>query len=169
AVEAATPPLIDAAVRLLRLLDAPDDVPALAPLIEREILYRLLRGPHADMLRQIAFHTGRIFRIQKAIAFIRQHYAEAFAIDDLASIADMSVSTFHAQFKAATHMSPLRFRTQIRLQEARRLMLVEGLGAAEAGFRVGYESPSQFSREYGRLFNAPPRRDAAERKASALA
>lgn len=169
AVEAATPHLIDAAARLLRLLDTPDDVPALAPLVEREILYRLLRGPHAGMLRQIAYQTGRIFRIQKAIAFIRQHYAEDFAIDDLAAVSDMSVSTFHAQFKAATHMSPLRFRTQIRLQEARRLMLVDGLGAAEAGFRVGYGSPSQFSREYGRLFDAPPKRDAAKRKAAALA
>ena len=168
AVEAATPHLIDAAARLLHLLDAPDDVPALAPLIEREILYRLLRGPQADMLRQIAYRTGRISRIQKAVAFIREHFTEEFAIDDLAAVADMSVSTFHAQFKEATHMSPLRFRAQIRLQEARRLMLVEGLGAAEAGFRVGYGSPSQFSREYGRLFSAPPRRDAAKRRALAF-
>ncbi|CAG9274455.1 AraC family transcriptional regulator [Paraburkholderia unamae] len=164
AVGTATPPLIDAAARLLHLLDTPEDVRALAPLIEREILYRLLRGPQAGMLRQIVYQTGRIRRIQKAVAYIRRHYREDFAIDDLAGIADMSVSTFHAQFKAATHMSPLRFRTQIRLQEARRLMLAEGLGAAEAGFRVGYESPSQFSREYGRLFSAPPRRDAAARR-----
>ncbi|MBY8605438.1 MAG: AraC family transcriptional regulator [Burkholderia sp.] len=169
AVEAATPHLIDAATRLLHLLDTPDDIPALAPLIEREILYRLLRGPHADMLRQVAYQTGRINRIQRAIAFIRHHFTEDFAIDELAALADMSVSTFHAQFKAATHMSPLRFRAQIRLQEARRLMLAEGLGAAEAGFRVGYESPSQFSREYGRLFNTPPKRDAATRKALASA
>ncbi|KML59738.1 AraC family transcriptional regulator [Burkholderia cepacia] len=168
-VEAATPHLIDAATRLLHLLDAPDDVPALAPLIEREILYRLLRGPHAGMLHQIAYQTGRISRIQRAIVFIRQHFTEDFAIDELAALADMSVSNFHAQFKAATHMSPLRFRAQIRLQEARRLMLAEGLGAAEAGYRVGYESPSQFSREYGRLFNAPPKRDAEKRKALALA
>ncbi|MEN2468730.1 AraC family transcriptional regulator [Burkholderia sp. GS2Y] len=169
AVEAATPHLIDAATRLLHLLDTPDDVPALAPLIEREILYRLLRGPHAGMLHQIAYQTGRISRIQRAIVFIRQHFTEDFAIDELAALADMSVSTFHAQFKAATHMSPLRFRAQIRLQEARRLMLAEGLGAAEAGYRVGYESPSQFSREYGRLFNVPPKRDAEKRKALALA
>lgn len=166
AVEAATPPLIDAAARLLRLLDAPEDVPTLAPLIQREILYRLLRGPQAGMLRQIAFQTGRISRIQRAVAYIRQHFTEDFTIAELAAVADMSVSTFHAQFKAATHVSPLRFRAQIRLQEARRLMLAEGLGAAEAGFRVGYESPSQFSREYGQLFKAPPRRDVAERKSA---
>jgi AraC-like DNA-binding protein len=169
AVEEATPSLIDATVRLLKLLDTPADIPALAPLVEREILYRLLCGPQAGMLRQIAFQTGRITRIQKAVAYIRRHFAEDFAIDDLAAVADMSVSAFHAHFKAATHMSPLRFRAHIRLQEARRLMIAEGLGAAEAGFRVGYESPSQFSREYGRLFEAPPRRDTVKRKASALA
>lgn len=168
AVEHATPELIDAVTRLLLLLDTPDDIQALAPLIEREILYRLLCGPQAAMLRQIAFHTGRINRIQKAVAYIRRHYSEDFAIDDLAALADMSVSTFHAHFKAATHMSPLRFRAQIRLQEARRLMVGEGLSAAEAGFRVGYESPSQFSREYGRLFDAPPRRDTVKRKGFAL-
>lgn len=161
AVGEATPQLIDAAVRLLQLLDTPADAAALAPLIEREMTHRLLHGTQAGLLRQLAQRSSRINRVQKAVAYIRQHFAEAFAIDDLAAVADMSVSTFHAHFKGATQMSPLQFRTRIRLQEARRLMVAEGLGAAEAGFKVGYESPSQFSRDYGRLFAAPPKRDVA--------
>lgn len=161
AVGEATPQLIDAAARLMQLLDTPADALALAPLIEREMTHRLLHGTQAGLLRQLAQRSSRINRVQKAVSYIRQHFAEAFAIDDLAAVADMSVSTFHAHFKGATQMSPLQFRTQIRLQEARRLMVADGLGAAEAGFRVGYESPSQFSRDYGRLFAAPPKRDVA--------
>jgi AraC-like DNA-binding protein len=162
ALGTATPALVDAAARLLRLLDAPEDVAVLAPLVEREITHRLLRGPQGALLRQIAHRTSRINRVQKAVDYIRRHFHEPFAIDDLAAVADMSVSSFHAHFKQATHLSPLRFRTQLRLQEARRLMLVEGLGAAEAGYRVGYESASHFSRDYGRVFAAPPRRDVAQ-------
>jgi AraC-like DNA-binding protein len=161
AVGEATPQLIDAAVRLMQLLDTPADAAALAPLIEREMTHRLLHGTLAGLLRQLAQRSSRINRVQKAVSYIRQHFAEAFAIDDLAAVADMSVSTFHAHFKGATQMSPLQFRTQIRLREARRLMVADGLGAAEAGFKVGYESPSQFSRDYGRLFAAPPKRDVA--------
>ncbi|MCZ2498169.1 helix-turn-helix domain-containing protein [Xylophilus sp. Kf1] len=165
AVGEATPALVDAAVRLLQLLDTPDDRAALAPLIEREMTHRLLHGSQGALLRQLARGSSRVNRVQKAVAHIRRHFAEPFAIDDLAAVADMSASTFHAHFKVATRMSPLQFRTHIRLQEARRLMLAEGLGAAEAGFRVGYESPSQFSRDYGRLFAAPPRQDVARLRA----
>ena len=141
----ATPPLIDATVRLLSLLDTPHDLPVLGPLFEKELLYRLLGGPQASTLHRIAHGTSRLNRVRKAVAYIRQHYAEPIDIERLAAEAGMAVSTFHAHFQSATHMSPLKFRTLLRMQEARRLMIAEDHGAAEAGFRVGYESASQFS------------------------
>lgn len=158
-VQTATPEVLDACVRLLRLLDHPEDIAVMAPLIEREILYRLLTGPQSAVLRQIATGESHLGRIGRAVDHLRRNYAEPTTIEDLAGIAGMSASTFHDHFRAATAMSPLQFRTRIRMQEARRLMVAEGLTAAEAGFRVGYESPSQFSRDHVRLYDRPPRRD----------
>jgi AraC-like DNA-binding protein len=160
AVSPMTPDLLDAAVRLLRLLDRPADIPMLAPLAEREILYRLLTGAQAPMLRQIALAHSRLAQVGQAIGWIRSHFAEPLRIDDVAQRANMSASTFHRHFKAVTAMSPLQYQKQIRLQEARRLLLAGQADAASIGFSVGYESPSQFSREYARLFGQPPLRDA---------
>ena len=154
-----TPDLLDAVVRLVRLLDAPQDVPVLAPLAEREILFRLLRGDQTAKLRQIALGNSRMRQINRAIGFIKQNYREPFRIEDLAAEARMSASALHSHFKAVTAMSPLQYQKQLRLQEARRLMLLGTCDAATASHRVGYSSPSQFSREYRRLFGLPPQRD----------
>ncbi|UII69836.1 AraC family transcriptional regulator [Pseudomonas sp. HN11] len=159
-LNATTPELLDAAVRLAKLLDTPGDIPGLAPLIIRELLYRLLTGSGQGAVRQMAKADSRLNQIAKAIAWLRQHYDEPCRIDAIADIAGMSRSTFHAHFKAVTSMSPLEFRSQLRLQEARRLMVAEAVDAAGAGFRVGYESPSQFSRDYVRMFGLPPAKDA---------
>jgi AraC-like DNA-binding protein len=156
-----TPELLDAAVRLVRLLGAPRDIPVIAPLAEREILYRLLRGEQAAQLRQIAFAESRLQQINRAIGWIKRNYREPFSIDKVAAEARMSPSTFHEHFKSVTSMSPLQYQKQLRLQEARRLILSQSLDAATAGHSVGYESPSQFSREYKRIFGAPPARDIA--------
>jgi AraC-like DNA-binding protein len=156
-----TPALLDAAVRLAALLDTPSDAAALAPLVEREILYRLLTGPGGHAVRQMARADSRLSAVARAIVWLRARYTGECRVDDMAGVAGMSRSTFHAHFKAVTSMSPLEFRTQLRMQEARRLMVADGLDAASAGFRVGYESPSQFSRDYAKLFGAPPARDAA--------
>ena len=153
------PDLIDAACRLVGLLDRPDTIRALAPLIEREILYRLLTGPHGPMLRHVATAGSHLNQVSRAIAAIRRRFDERIRIDDVAAEAGMSASSLHAHFKAITRMTPLEYQKQLRLQEARRLMLTEGATASTAGFAVGYESPSQFSREYRRLFGAPPRAD----------
>lgn len=151
--------LIDAAYRLVRLLDRPESIPVLAPLIEREILYRLVTGPHGAMLRHLMTAGTRLNQVGRAIAAIRKRYDAQLRIDDVAAEAGMSTSSLHAHFKAITQMTPLEYQKQIRLQEARRLMLANGASAGTAGFIVGYESPSQFSREYRRLFGAPPRQD----------
>lgn len=153
------PDLIDAACRLVGLLDRPDTIRALAPLIEREILYRLLTGPHGPMLRHIATAGSHLNQVSRAIAAIRRRFDAPIRIDDVAAEAGMSSSSLHVHFKAITRMTPLKYQKQLRLQEARRLMLAEGATASTAGFAVGYESPSQFSREYRRLFGAPPRAD----------
>lgn len=153
------PDLIDAACRLVGLLDRPDTIRALAPLIEREILYRLLTGPHGPMLRHVATAGSHLNQVSRAIAAIRRRFDAPIRIDDVAAEAGMSSSSLHAHFKAITRMTPLEYQKQLRLQEARRLMLTEGATANTAGFAVGYESPSQFSREYRRLFGAPPRAD----------
>ena len=153
------PDLIDAACRLVGLLDRPDTIRALAPLIEREILYRLLTGPHGPMLRHIATAGSHLNQVSRAIAAIRRRFDAPIRIDDVAAEAGMSSSSLHVHFKAITRMTPLEYQKQLRLQEARRLMLAEGATASTAGFAVGYESPSQFSREYRRLFGAPPRAD----------
>ncbi|MDP9563280.1 MULTISPECIES: AraC family transcriptional regulator [Rhizobium/Agrobacterium group] len=163
------PDLIDAACRLVRLLNRPETVGALAPLIEREILYRLLNGPHGPMLRHVATAGSQVNQISRAIAAIRRQFDGQIRIEDVAAEAGMSPSSLHAHFKAVTHMTPLEYQKQLRLQEARRLMLVGGATAATAGFTVGYESPSQFSREYRRLFGAPPRQDIEMLNASGAA
>ena len=152
-------PLLDAVVRLLRLLDTPEDVPALAPLAQREILYRLLTGEQGARLRQIAVSNSLTQRIARAIEWIKRHYAEPLHIETIAQEACMSTSGLHHHFKAVTALSPLQYQKHLRLQEARRLMVCDSLDAATAGYRVGYQSPSQFSREYSRLFGAPPHRD----------
>ena len=155
-----TPELLDAAVRLAGLLDRLRDIEALAPLVIREMLYRLLTENGNSIIRQMAQADSRLNQIAKAIAWLRSHYNEACRIDELVEIAGMSRSSFHTHFKAITSMSPLEFRNQLRLQEARRLMVTEAVDAAEAGYAVGYESPSQFSRDYARLFGMPPAKDA---------
>ncbi|WP_296256826.1 MULTISPECIES: AraC family transcriptional regulator [unclassified Pseudomonas] len=153
--------LLDAVLRLIRLLDSPKDIPMLAPLITREILYRLLRGSEGYRLYEIAIANCQTHRVTQAIKWLNEHFQQPLRIEDLARQANLSVSTLHHRFKAVTAMSPLQYQKQLRLQEARRLMLADGLEASAAGYRVGYESPSQFSREYSRLFGAPPLRDLA--------
>jgi AraC-like DNA-binding protein len=153
--------LRDAMVRLIRLLEKPEHIPMLAPLVLREIHYLLLVGPEGGRLREIALMSGQTYRVARAIERIRQNYDQPLRIETIARETGMSASSLHHQFKAVTAMSPLQYQKQLRLQEARRLMLGEDLTAASACFRVGYESPSQFSREYRRLFGAPPGRDVA--------
>jgi len=154
-----TAPLLDAACRLLQLLDNPQDLKALAPLVQREILYRVLSGPLGPRLRTLARGDGVARRLNRVIEQLTRRFAEPLSIDELAALAHMSPSTLHLRFKQLTALSPLQFQKQLRLQQARRLMLADGLDAAGAAHRVGYESPSQFSREYRRLFGAPPRAD----------
>lgn len=152
-------PLLDGVLRLLRLLDEPADVPMLAPLVMREIFYRLLRGPRGHLLHDIAMADTQAYRVTRAIEWLNHHYGQPLRIEELARTVNLSVSTLHHRFKAVTALSPLQYQKRLRLQEARRLMLSEGLDASLAGHRVGYGSPSQFSREYRRLFGAPPLRD----------
>jgi AraC-like DNA-binding protein len=161
ALHPVAPDLLDAALRMVRLLEAPRDIAMLAPLAEREILYRLMTGEQAARLRQIATGESRLQQVNRAIGWIKRNYDKAFSVETLAHEASMSPSALHQHFKAVTAMSPLQYQKQLRLQEARRLILGTALDAASAGFRVGYDSPSQFSREYRRLFGAPPLRDAA--------
>ena len=151
--------LLDAVVRLVRLLDTPAEARFLAPLITREIVYRLLMGEQGDRLRHIAVMGGYTSPIARAIERLRQNFDQPLRIDDVARELGMSVSGFHHHFKAVTAMSPLQFQKQMRLQEARRLMLGERLDAASAGYRVGYDDASHFNREYKRLFGLPPVRD----------
>jgi AraC-like DNA-binding protein len=151
--------MLEPIARLLTLLDEPAAIPVLASLIQREIHYRLLATDQAPRLRQIASVGSQSHRVARAIDWLKLHYAEPLRIEDLATRAQMSVSGLHHHFRQLTGMSPLQYQKWLRLNEARRQMLSEGAEAATAGFSVGYESPSQFSREYARLFGAPPRRD----------
>ena len=159
AVSLLDPPLLDAVARLVGLLDTPASVGVLAPLVRREITYRLLVGEQGERLRQVVAVDGQTRRIVRAIQWLKTHFAEPLRIDDLARQVSLSPSALHHHFKAVTALSPLQYQKQLRLQEARRLLLAEGLDAAGAGYRVGYESPSQFSREYRRQFGRPPRLD----------
>jgi AraC-like DNA-binding protein len=150
---------LSACCRLVDLLDTPRDIPFLSGLIQREIIYRILRGPEGARLRAIATLGDQSHRTAKAIAWIRANYAKPLRVEDLAQIAGMGLSTLHNHFRALTAMSPLQYQKQLRLQAARGRMLVDGLDAASAAFEVGYESASQFNREYSRLFGQPPMRD----------
>lgn len=159
AVSPLTPDLLDPWARLLGLLDRPQDVAVMAPLIEREILYRLLQGPQGGVLRQVAQGGSRLSQVRRAMRWIRDHFDQPLRIAELARLAGMSPASFHRHFKATTAMSPLQYQKRLRLQQARSL-LVAHRDAAGAAFAVGYESASQFSREYARMFGASPARDA---------
>jgi AraC-like DNA-binding protein len=159
AIGEVTLPLLVSFQRLIDLLAEPQDIPILAPLIQREILYRLLVGDQGARLRQMASAGSQSHRIAQAIEWLKRHYTLPLRIEDLAAHVHMSASTFHHHFRVLTAMSPLQYQKWLRLNEARRLMLTERLEAATAAFQVGYESPSQFSREYRRVFGAPPLRD----------
>jgi AraC-like DNA-binding protein len=164
-----TPEFLSAWCRLLDLLSHPEDIPFLSGFIEREIVYRILRGPEGARLRAVATLGDQSHRTAKAIAWIKTNYAEPLHVDELAEIAGMAVSTLHHHFRALTTMSPLQYQKQIRLQAARARMLADDVDAATVAFGVGYESPSQFNREYSRLFGQPPIRDVRTlRSASAL-
>lgn len=156
---ATTPELLDAVLRLMRLAGKPEEAPLLAPLAVREILFRLLQGPEGHRLASVAGGESHAGRVAKAIAWMKVNHSEPLRIDEMARRAHMSPSSFHQRFRELTSMSPLQYHKQLRLQEARRLMLAEGADAATASHRVGYQSPSQFSRDYGRQFGAPPARD----------
>jgi AraC-like DNA-binding protein len=169
AVATQDPKLVEAFARLLRLLDTPAEIPALAPLLVREIHYRLLTGAHTIALRQLCLQESHTAQVSRAVAWIRKNYAKPFRMETLARTASMSTASLHRHFKAVTAMSPLQYQKQVRLQEARRLLVAEHEDAAAVAFTVGYGSPSQFSREYHRHFGAPPREDAERIRSSELA
>lgn len=151
--------LLGACARLIDLLDTPEDIPFLSHLIQRETIYRILRTPQAERLRAIATSGDLTHRTARAITWLRTNYAKPLHMEELAAVARMGVSTLHHQFRALTAMSPLQYQKQLRLQTARQRMLMEGMDASSAAYEVGYESVSQFSREYSRLFGQPPGRD----------
>jgi len=154
-----TAPLLGAFQRLLDVLDQPEDIPVLAPMIQREIHYRLLMGEQGARLRQMGTVGSQSNQLAKAIDWLKRNYAEPLRVEDLAAQARMSIPTFHRHFRDLTTMSPIQFQKRIRLHEARRVMFAERLDASSAALQVGYESPTQFNREYSRLFGAPPLRD----------
>lgn len=158
-VAAVTPELMDAWVRMLRLMGKPDAIAALAPAYEREILFRVLQGPHGWMLREIAAPDTALARVNTAIQWIRREFAEPIRVESLAQKAAMSVSAFHRHFKAVTTLSPLQYQKRVRLLHARMLMVASGRSVTAAAFEVGYESPTQFSRDYARVFGLAPASD----------
>ncbi len=145
--------------RLIELLETPEDIPFLSHLIQREIIYRIIRTPQGERLRAIATAGNLSHRTARAIAWLRTNYTKPLHLEELAAIAGMGVSTLHHQFRALTAMSPLQYQKQLRLQAARQRMLMDGIDATNAAYEVGYESVSQFSREYSRFFGQPPMRD----------
>lgn len=159
-VSALEAPLLDGFVRLVRLLDTPADIPVLGPLILRELHYRLLQGEQQGRLAEMAIGEGRLRRVGGAIEWIRKHYAEPLQVGALAKHVNMSPSALHAHFSAVAGVSPIQYQKRLRLQEARTRLLAGDASAEEVAYQVGYASPSQFSREYARLFGQPPRRDA---------
>ena len=167
AVSDAPDDLLDAVVRLLRLLDRPRDRRTLAPLIKREILWRLITGDQGDAVRQLGLADSSLRHITRAAQWIRENYARPFRVEEVAQLSGLSVSAFHRNFQAVTAMSPIQFQKHIRLQAARLLLADSPNDITGVGNRVGYDSPSQFSREYRRLFGAPPSRDAVRIRAGA--
>lgn len=167
AVSQVAQPLKEAVCRLVKLLDEPDDVPVLAPLIQREIFYRLLVGEQGPRLKQMVSGDSRGFQVSRAIEWLKDNFDKPVRVEDLANQAGMSSSTLHNHFRTLTSMSPMQFQKRLRLNEARRLMLTEHADAATAAYQVGYESPSQFSREYSRLFGLSPMRDIKNLKQTA--
>jgi AraC-like DNA-binding protein len=162
AINPMTAPLRDTLLRLLSLLDTPTDIPVLAPMVERELLYRLLQGPQGRLLRQIAQPEGPLGRIRRAVGWIRDNHNTQLRIEALCDASGMSRASLHRHFLAMTGLSPLQYQKQLRLQEARQLLLAGEHSASDVAFAVGYESASQFSREYLRQFSAPPARDARQ-------
>jgi AraC-like DNA-binding protein len=161
--------LLSACTRLVDLLDTPQDIPFLSSLIQREIVFRLLRSPQGKHLRAIATLGEQSNRTSKAVEWLRMNYAKPLRVEQLATMARMGVSTLHHQFRSLTAMSPLQYQKQLRLHVARERMLNDGLDAASAAFEVGYESASQFNREYGRFFGQPPMRDIKARRLASTA
>lgn len=160
AVSEAPADLVDAAIRLVRLLEQPRDIPILAPMVKREILWRLITGEQGGIIRQLGLADSSLSHIARAVHWIWENYAKAFRVDDLAQMSGMSPSAFYRNFQAVTALSPIQFQKQIRLQHARLLLASSPNDVSGAASRVGYESPSQFSREYRRQFGAPPSQDA---------
>jgi AraC-like DNA-binding protein len=159
AVNRADDALLDAVLRLIRLLDTPQAIPALAPLIEQEILYHLLAGPCGAQLMQIAQADTPGNKVATAIAWLRANFREPLLVETLAAQANMSASSLHQHFKSATGMTPMQYQKQLRLHEARRLLVLESVDVGTAGYKVGYQSPSHFSRDYSRMYGLPPQRD----------
>lgn len=151
--------LLDSVTRLLRLLDTPEHIPFLSPLIIKEIIYRLIQGAHGHILEQTLLKSSVTHKVNDAVSFIMEHYMEALKIEDVAAVANMGSSTLHRYFKEVTGMSPLQYQKQIRLQEARNMLILESSNTTEIAFKVGYESISQFSREYSRLYGRSPKKD----------
>jgi transcriptional regulator GlxA family with amidase domain len=166
-VSALEAPLLDVFLRLVRLLDAPQDIPVLTPLVLRELHYRLLQGEQQGRLAEMAIGEGRLRRVAGAIAWIKEHYAEPLHIQALAKRVNMSPSALHGHFRAVAGVSPIQYQKRLRLQEARRLLVSDATSAEGVAYEVGYASASQFSREYVRLFGQPPRRDAERVRADA--
>jgi AraC-like DNA-binding protein len=162
------PALLDAVMRLARLLENPQHIPVLAPLVKKEILYWILQGPHGESLKQMAIKGSNGNRIRDVIEHIIRNYDASFKIEELAELANMSVASLHRHFKEVTAMSPIQFQKQLRLQEARTMLLAQSTDIADVAFRVGYESQSQFSREYSRMFGCPPREDINRMRKSSL-
>ncbi|WP_138755563.1 AraC family transcriptional regulator [Paenibacillus sinopodophylli] len=165
-VNRSTPAMLEALVRLMRLLDEQEDILIVSPLIVREILYRVLQSEQGAVFRQLALIGSHSHNISQAIQSINRQYNLPIEVEQLAKSVNMSVSAFHKHFKRVTAMSPLQYQKTLRLQEARRLMLTESVQASDAAFRVGYESPSQFSREYARMYGSPPTKDIQELRQS---
>jgi transcriptional regulator GlxA family with amidase domain len=158
--------LVESVVRLLRLLDRPSDVPILASALEREILWRLINGPQGALVRQIGLADSRMSQIGHAVRWLRRHFAETVRIEDLADIACMSVTSFHRHFRIVTSLTPIQYQKQLRLQAARVRLMAAREDVTEVGFAVGYDSPSQFSREYRRMYGKPPGQDGHDLRAS---
>lgn len=161
--------MMDAVLRLLRLLETPRDIAVLAPLIKREILWRLIVGEQGSVVRQLGLADSHLSHVARAVGWIREHYARSFKVEDVAEFAGMSISAFYRNFQAVTAMSPIQFQKQIRLQEARLLLATHPNDVTGVGFKVGYESASQFSREYRRHFGTAPSHDAQNLRGIATA